>query len=74
MSEFTPKSDRRFHLGRLIGHASDMYRKLHDAMNVLRSAGVGDARYALQEAHDIEKLLARIDGKEVVNERPPQQG
>ena len=61
MSEFTPKSDR---LGRLIGHASDMYRKLHDAMAMLRSAGVGDTRYALQEAHDIEKLLRRIDGKE----------
>ena len=65
MSEFTPKSDR---LGRLIGHASDMYHRLHDAMNVLRSAGVGDTRYALQEAHDIEKLLRRIDGKEVIHE------
>ena len=64
MSEFTLKSDRRYRLGRLIGHASDMYRKLHDAMTTLRSAGVGDTRYALQEAHDIEKLLRRIDGKE----------
>ena len=62
MSEFTPKSDR---LGRLIGHANDMYNMLHDAMNTLRCAGVGDTRYASSRAHDIEKLLNRIDGKEV---------
>ena len=62
--DFMLETDRRFHLGRLIGHASDMYHRLHDAMNVLRSAGVGDTRYALQEAHDIEKLLRQIDGKE----------
>lgn len=59
-------ADRRFRLGRLICHTSDMYSMLHNAMNALRCAGVGDTRYAMTQAHDIEKLLARIDGKESV--------
>lgn len=70
MSELTPKSDR---LGRLIGHVSEMYNKLNDAMNTLRRAGVGDTRYALQEAHEIETLLRRIDGKEIIHERTSEQ-
>ena len=33
-------------------------------MNYLRCAGVGDTRYALSKANDIEKLLNIIDSKE----------
>ena len=62
MSEFSPKTDR---LGCLISHANDMYSMLHDAMDTLRCAGVGDTRYAMTQANDIERLLRRIDGKEV---------
>ena len=63
------QSDRRFRLGRLIGYASDMYSMLNNAMNALRCAGVGDTRYVLTTAHDIEQLLARIDGKENSHDR-----
>ena len=62
MKEFTPKVD---HLGRLIGHANEMYAMLNDAMNALRCAGVGDSRSAMTTANEIEKLLDRIDGKEM---------
>ena len=65
MKEFTPKVD---HLGRLIGHAHEMYSMLRDAMNALRCAGVGDTRSAMTTANEIENLLARIDGKENENE------
>ena len=65
MSEFTPKPDR---LGQVISHANDMYHALHDAANALRCAGVGDTRHAMTQAIAIDKLLARIDGKEDRNE------
>ena len=58
------ESDRRFRLGRLIGHTQEMYSMLNDAMNALRCAGVGDTRSAMTTASEIEKLLNRIDGKE----------
>lgn len=60
MSEFAPKYDR---LGQVIGHASEMYHKLWDAMTALRCAGVGDTRHAMTQAREIEKLLERIDSK-----------
>ena len=59
------ESDRRFRLGRLIGHAGEMYSMLNNAMNALRCAGVGDTRSAMTMANEIEKLLNSIDGKEL---------
>ena len=51
-------------VSRLVEHCIEMHSMLLDAMNALRCAGVGDTRYALPKAHDIEILLNRIDGKE----------
>ena len=59
------ESDRRFRLGRLIGHAGEMYSMLNNAMNALRCAGVGDTRSAMTMANEIERLFRRIDGREV---------
>ena len=61
MREFSYNSER---LGRIIALSSEMYSMLWNAMDALRCAGVGDTRFALSKAHEIEALLARIDGKE----------
>lgn len=61
MSEFSYNSER---LGRIIALSSEMYSMLWNAMDALRCAGVGDTRFALSKAHEIELLLNRIDREE----------